>query len=383
MISWSPIKLFKLGHFLWSKRFRRCRFFHHNHRFWQDYICWQRQKEQIISNFVKGLYQPQPMVGYNKKKEIEPYWLMGDAVLQRLLLLLIKPTFKHIISKKCLHLSGPSQIKTATFEIEKAIKSPPAGVPFRYFIRADIKSYYASISRRILKKQVQAEFKDWRVIKYLQAIIDAVIDRGGFIETPFKGIPRGTSLSGFFAALYLKSVDQAFAKRAGTFYVRYNDDFIILCQTKRQFVRGKKLLKDILYKLDLKLSPTKTKCGELKSGFHFLGINYAVTQIQQKINTQTIKNPLPTRPFKKPCKQRIVRTKLVVSLHKRTYHRARQKIKLMQEGASSLADVQSYISRWSRFWALMMVFPTTILTSSCSDSYAPIHNTCSFGAYLG
>ena len=52
-------------------------------------------------------------------------------------------------------------------------------------------------------------------------------------------------------------------------YLRYQDDIIILCQTKRQLERAKQRLMDILHERRLRLSRKKTRIGSIDKGFHF------------------------------------------------------------------------------------------------------------------
>lgn len=86
-------------------------------------------------------------------------------------------------------------------------------------------------------------------------------------------------------------------------------------KTKRQFSRTKRAMNNCLHRLKLTYAPTKTRMGALKSGFHFLGIDFAVTQIQQ--NAEKI-------------------TRVQVQLHPRAYYRAIDKVKLKQEEAKAL-----------------------------------------------
>ena len=86
-----------------------------------------------------------------------------------LLLMHIKPTFKYIISPLCLHLAGPSAIKGAAARIKAALSSGR----YHYAIRADIKSYYASINHKILLKQIGQHFDDPIVLILLKNFIVA------------------------------------------------------------------------------------------------------------------------------------------------------------------------------------------------------------------
>ena len=61
-------------------------------------------------------------------------------------------------------------------------------------------------------------------------------------------------------------------------YFRYQDDILILCQTKRSLNRCKQRLMQVLQERRLRLSGKKTRIGSIDRGFHFLGIQYPKTQ---------------------------------------------------------------------------------------------------------
>ena len=71
-------------------------------------------------------------------------------------------------------------IKKVTHEITDALE---VGC-YRYGIRTDIRSYYASINYTILQKMILSQFDDERVVSYLCNAIDSSINWGGWCEYP-------------------------------------------------------------------------------------------------------------------------------------------------------------------------------------------------------
>ena len=257
------IHLYKRGY----RFYRRFRYYDANHPFSIEMFDFLKSKHDWLKQFMAGRYQPEAMIGYNKRGPIEPIWRIKDRLLQRLLYDIIKPCFKHLISKRCMHLQGPGKIKTALRWIHNVMQAKE----YRYVIRTDIKSYYASIDQRILSEQIEKQFDDNKIVRYLKSIVDVVVDRGGDFQHDYSGIPRRSTLSGFFAGLYLTPLDRIFEKKKACFYLRYNDDIIILCKNKFHFAKAKSILKRELCKLKLQCSPTKTRMGKIDKGFHFLG----------------------------------------------------------------------------------------------------------------
>ena len=67
----------------------------------------------------------------------------------------------------------------------------------------------------------------------LERIIkNSIITNKGEIY-PDKGLALRGPLSQFFGAIYLKPLDDAFANKVGYSYVRFQDDIVLFCQTKR------------------------------------------------------------------------------------------------------------------------------------------------------
>lgn len=130
-----------------------------------------------------------------------------DRIMQNLLLKIIKPTFKHLVHPNCYHMQGPSGVKSATQTVRQALKSQQ----FKYFIRADIKSFYKSILHHKLVADLEQCFADKKLIAMLKDIItNPIATNRGFIN-PSNGIALRGPLSQFFSAIFLKPLDEAFA----------------------------------------------------------------------------------------------------------------------------------------------------------------------------
>jgi RNA-directed DNA polymerase len=70
-------------------------------------------------------------------------------------------------------------------------------------------------------------------------------------------------------------------------YIRYQDDLIVLCKTKRQLNRCRRKMMDVLHERRLKLSRKKSRMGCVSKGFHFLGMDYPGTQTQGETKVAT------------------------------------------------------------------------------------------------
>lgn len=117
----------------------------------------------------------------------------------------------------------------------------------------------------------------------LKNIITNPIDAPRGYKNPCHGIALRGPLSQFFSGIYLKPLDDAFDNMDVT-YLRYQDDILILCKTKRQMSRCRRRMMEVLHERHLSLSRKKSRMGCIKGGFHFLGIDYLPTRTEDKTN---------------------------------------------------------------------------------------------------
>lgn len=187
------------------------------------------------------------------------------------------------MNPNCYHLYGPSGVKLATQRIKETLAAEQP----KYIIRAYIKSYYKSIRHHLLIEEIKRHYSDPNVQLMLENIIKNPIETPRGYKNPDYGVALRGPLSQFFSTLYLKPLDDAFDTMDVT-YLRYQDDIIILCQTKRQLERCKQRLMDVLHERRLQLSRKKTRIGAIDKGFHFLGINYLEPQPLDSTNVTQV-----------------------------------------------------------------------------------------------
>lgn len=308
-----------------------------------------------IQAIINGTYSPRCLKRYDFKDEMVEHLHLSDRILQNLLLKQLKPTFNHVMSPNCYHLHGPSGVKLATERIKQILAEQKP----KYLIRADIKSYYKSIQHHLLIQDVKRYYNDFNLQSMLENIIKNPIETPRGYRNPDNGIALRGPLSQFFSGLYLKSLDDAFNTMNVT-YLRYQDDILILCQTKRQLVRCKQRLMNILQEKRLRLSRKKTRIGNIDKGFHFLGINYLEPQPPDgtKVSQNTFDSALQkqTELYLSPTGDSSDTAGHSDSLHKtivphtRTLRNAREQVKQMVNDGVSLPRIKSYLHRWCSWW---------------------------------
>ena len=195
------------------------------------------------------------------------------------------------MNQNCYHLDGPTGVKNATQKIREVLQKEQP----KYFIRADIKSFYKSIPHHKLIQDIKKYYDDQKLIGMLENIIKNPIDSPYGYKNPDHGIALRGPLSQFLSGIYLKPLDDAF-NQADVTYLRYQDDILILCKTNRQLNRCKRRMMNVLQERQLRLSKRKTRIGKIESGFHFLGIAYPPTRTVDNTSTTPVNNGVITEP---------------------------------------------------------------------------------------
>lgn len=104
------------------------------------------------------------------------------------------------------------------------------------------------------------------------------MEDGKYMESEL-GSPQGGVISPLLANIYLHYFDlkwELHYKHLGKL-IRYCDDFVIICRTKKEAEHALKAVKSIMQRLELELHPDKTKLVNMwngNEGFDFLGFHH-------------------------------------------------------------------------------------------------------------
>ncbi len=345
--------MLEIGQKLFAKMHKRKKHANHNHEIHDLARGLGQWLPEGIQSLIAGTYTPRHLKRLYFTDETVDQLHPTDRVLQHILLQQLKPTFSRVISQNCYHIFGPNGVKLATQRIRQILENKKP----QFFIRVDVKSYYRSVLHFKLIEDIKKYYDDPKVIKMLEEIIRNPIDTPKGCKNPIQGLALRGPLSQFFSGLFLKKLDDAFDFNTVD-YLRYNDDILILCQTKRQFNRCRRKLMEILKERHLTLSRKKSKMGSLHSGFHFLGVNYLGTQ-PQDINRvapsndgqfNSVENSLTFRGGGRTRTEHQENGSLCIVPHCRTLRNARIQVQAMICAGFSAHSIRTYLHQWATWW---------------------------------
>jgi RNA-directed DNA polymerase len=144
---------------------------------------------------------------------------------------------------------------------------------------ADIQSCFDEIDRGALLEQIERRVCDRRMLKLLRGWLRAGVFEGGIVSQVEAGTPQGSPISPLLANVALHVLDEAWqgeGQRLGVL-VRYADDLVVLCATRKQAEAARELVAATLDTLGLRLHPDKTRVVQLArgaEGFDFLGFHH-------------------------------------------------------------------------------------------------------------
>lgn len=237
-----------------------------------------RKSQELIR---AGEYCPQPLKGFlldkgNGKVRAMAIPTVLDRVLQRSMANVIGPILEQLF-EHCSYGYRPGRSRMqAADALEYAQKQG-----YNYIVDADIRSFFDCVSWDKLTAKLAALFPFDPSVSLVERWVQSHVSFKGRLIKRSQGLPQGASISPILANLYLDELDDALLEK-NYLLVRYADDFVIACKSKKEAEQAKEDAKDLLESLALNLNDEKTAVTSFNAGFSYLGYLFCRSLVLNK-----------------------------------------------------------------------------------------------------
>jgi len=240
----------------------------------------------LMRELKTGSFEPRPLRRVfipKNETEFRPLGIpaVRDRVAQEVLRRLLNPIFEPLFHSMSFgFISG----RNCHMALAAALKLQDEG--FLFVLDADIQGFFANLSHQVIMQAVAERVADGNILRLVEKFLTSgVMDNGVFKPTTI-GTPQGGVVSPLLANIVLNYLDWQL-DQAGFRFVRYADDFVVLCPTPAQAKEALVLVQQVLEgRLGLRLSPEKTKLTSYGKGYQFLG--FSIRAISRRMRPKSM-----------------------------------------------------------------------------------------------
>ena len=227
---------------------------------------------ELAEELKTGTWAPEPYLGIEipkKKNEVRKLGLLSvkDKIVQYTIKTLVEPFFENsFVDNSYAYRHNKGHTKAIRRTLNECLKKKS-----NWVLRLDIDNYFDTINQHLLGARLHTLIPDEEIVRLIMLSVQmGVVNKHLKWTDSQEGVPQGAILSPLLANFYLNPFDK-FALTLSRSYIRYADDFCIMCETHdtAQTILSQ-ISNYLLNHLGLRLNPPIIT--ETRKGFEFLGI---------------------------------------------------------------------------------------------------------------
>jgi RNA-directed DNA polymerase len=244
-----------------------------------DKISIQQYEKDLIPNLTNlmqelktGTYQPMPLKRVHIPKGRDATRPLGIPavrcrIAQEVTRRLINPTFEKIFHNSSF---GFRKDRNCHQAVKQTLNLAQQG--FRWVVEIDIKGFFDNLSHELIMESIAAKISDGNILNLIERFLKSGVIEEEKLSPTVRGTPQGGTISPLLANIVLNHLDWHMENKAYKF-VRYADDFVILCKTQAQAKEALDFISSLLKEMNLEVSQEKTRICRFSQGFDFLGFH--------------------------------------------------------------------------------------------------------------